>query len=42
MPQGTWVAVYVFLIVISDLNATLPSFKFVDDVKMIELRPLLI
>ena len=37
MPQGMWLRVYFFLILINDLDATLPMFKFIDDVTMIEI-----
>jgi len=37
MPQGTWLGPYIFLIHINDLQTTLPAFKFIDDVTVIEV-----
>ena len=37
MPQGTWFGPYVFLLLIDDLQPMLDTFKFVDDVTMIEI-----
>ena len=37
MPQGTWFGPYVFLIMINDLLPMLDTFKFVDDVTMVEV-----
>jgi hypothetical protein len=37
MPQGTWLDPYVFLTLINDLKADLPTFKLVDDVTITEI-----
>jgi len=37
IPQGTWLGPYIFLIHINDLQATLPAFKFINDVTVIEV-----
>jgi len=37
MPRGTWLGLYIFLIHINDLQTTLPAFKFIDDVTVIEV-----
>jgi len=37
MPHGTWLGPYIFLIYINDLQTTLPAFKFIDDVTVIEV-----
>ena len=36
MPQGTWLGLYIFLILINDLTATIQLDKFVDDVTLTE------
>lgn len=37
MPQGTWFGPYVFIILIDDLQTTMDTYKFVDDVTIIEV-----
>ena len=37
MPQGSWFGPYVFLMLIDDLQTTLETFKFVDDVTLCEV-----
>ncbi len=37
MPQGTWLGLYVFLILINDLEATVSLLKYVDDVTASEV-----
>jgi Reverse transcriptase (RNA-dependent DNA polymerase)/Domain of unknown function (DUF1891) len=37
MPQGTWLGLYVFLILINDLEAAIPLLKYVDDVTASEI-----
>jgi len=37
MSQSTWRGPYIFLIHINDLQTTLPAFKFIDDVTVIEV-----
>jgi len=37
IPQGTWLGPNIFLIHINDLQTTLPAFKFIDDVTVIEV-----
>jgi len=36
MPQGTWLGLYIFLILINDLTSTVQLHKYVDDVTMTE------
>ena len=37
MPQGTWLGLYIFLILINDLQSTIPLHKYVDDVTASEV-----
>lgn len=37
MPQGTWLGLYIFLILINDLESTIPLHKYVDDVTASEV-----
>jgi len=37
MPQGTWLGLYVFLVLINDLEAAISLLKFVDDVTATEV-----
>ena len=37
MPQGTWLGLYIFLILINDLKSTIPLHKYVDDVTASEV-----
>jgi len=37
MPQGTWLGPFIFLIHINDHQTTLPAFKLIDDVTVIEV-----
>ena len=37
MPQGTWLGLYVFLILINDLTAAIKLHKYVDDVTLTEV-----
>ena len=39
MPQGTWLGVYIFLILINDLKSEVNLHKFVDDCTLSEIRP---
>jgi hypothetical protein len=36
MPQGSWFGPLVFIVLINNLTSTMPLFKFVDDVTMVE------
>jgi hypothetical protein len=37
MPQGIWLGPRVLLILMNDLRTTEPTFKFIDDVTVIEV-----
>jgi hypothetical protein len=37
MPQGTWLGLYIFIILINDLILNVPSHKYVDDVTISEV-----
>jgi len=37
MPQGTWLGLYIFIILINDLMLNVPSHKYVDDVTLTEV-----
>ena len=36
LPQGSWFGPFMFLVIINDLSTTLPTYKFVDDVTVVE------
>ena len=37
MPQGTWLGLYIFIILINDLMLNVPTHKYVDDVTLSEV-----
>jgi Reverse transcriptase (RNA-dependent DNA polymerase) len=39
MPQGTWLGVHTFLVLINDLKSDIQLYKFIDDCTLSEILP---